>query len=63
MLLEPRGGSKLTEVYRLEEYIPDSMYEYYDAAREAVVSVLMSMGVLKKHAIAHDGPREYLALS
>jgi protein kinase C substrate 80K-H len=45
-------------LYRLEEYIPDSLYEYYFSAREAFIGALTSMGVLKKNVIAHDGPRE-----
>ncbi|CAK9780364.1 hypothetical protein CC85DRAFT_287897 [Cutaneotrichosporon oleaginosum] len=43
-------------LYRLEEYIPDSLYEYYYSAREAFVGALTSMGVLKKDVVAHDGP-------
>ncbi len=45
-------------LYRLEEYIPDSLYEYYFSAREVFVGALTSMGVLKKNVVAHDGPRE-----
>ncbi|BEJ14197.1 hypothetical protein CspHIS471_0313710 [Cutaneotrichosporon sp. HIS471] len=43
-------------LYRLEEYIPDSMYEYYFSAREALVDILTNMGVLKKTAVINDGP-------
>ncbi|GMK53438.1 hypothetical protein CspeluHIS016_0100240 [Cutaneotrichosporon spelunceum] len=43
-------------LYRLEEYIPDSMFEYYFSAREALVSALTNMGVLKKSVVVNDGP-------
>lgn len=46
-------------LYRLEEYIPDSMFEYYDTAREAIVSWLTDFGVIKRKQVAADGPREF----
>ncbi|TXT10626.1 hypothetical protein VHUM_02131 [Vanrija humicola] len=46
-------------LYRLEEYIPDSLYDYYDTAREAVVSWLTTAGIIKAAQTHHsnsDGP-------
>lgn len=44
-------------MYRIEEYIPDALYEYYDLARETLVTVLKSAGIVKRTA-THDGPRK-----
>ncbi|KAL1408832.1 hypothetical protein Q8F55_005646 [Vanrija albida] len=46
-------------LYRLEEYIPDSLFDYYDTAREAVVSWLTTAGIIKAAQSQHsnaDGP-------
>lgn len=51
-------------VYRLEEYIPDALYESYDAIREFTVEWLIRLGIISKGAkyvsktSASDGPRE-----
>lgn len=44
-------------MYKLEEYIPDSLFEYYDAVRVGLVDFLTSAGVLRKRDIevAEDG--------
>jgi protein kinase C substrate 80K-H len=49
-------------LYRLEEYIPDGLYDYYDSARDWIVETLKTIGVIKKSAAAHDGPREFVRL-
>lgn len=46
-------------LYRLEEYIPDSLFDYYDTARETVVSWLTTAGIIKaaqSHHSNSDGP-------
>lgn len=44
-------------MYRLEEYIPDSLFEYYDAIRVGLVDFLTSAGILRKREVelAEDG--------
>lgn len=44
-------------LYKLEEYIPDSLFEYYDAVRVGLVDLLTSAGVLRRRevALAEDG--------
>jgi protein kinase C substrate 80K-H len=49
-------------LYRLEEYIPDALFDYYDGAREWLVAALQGAGILKKRKdVVNDGPRELRA--
>jgi hypothetical protein len=60
---EPIGVKLILSVYRIEEYIPDSLYDSYESIRDFAIDWLIRLGVIGKggkvvKSGVADGPRE-----